>query len=586
MHNKNRRVIKRITAAIMAAMVLAVGVPVYAENSTGEVQATETAQVEELEISIEAEEGKLQEGRVIPFSLTVKNPTGEDFNELTLNTAIVIEGDNWGDAVAFKEFRNCTLKAGEQKTFTGQFYLVAELGYEGAVRHGYIAATATYDGKISPQVKQEFPYIESDLWAKIAENYINNIRFTDWLDSGVAVHFFKDMAPANDVAAVTAMECSDFFINGPYYNEVTQRVEIPYDVFIAEAEKLFVKVPDMTEVNLKNMIYYDASINAMCRPIGGGGNPPHAVIKENMLELGDGRYAVQFKISNEMLGDGMDEDIPDMNDENNYTKCTLTVEENVNGGWRFVSFEGGYTEGTAKPTEPTEPEQPGVSEDRLPQETVNRVVSEISGAAEGENVAVDMGSVTIVPKEILQALKGKNANIVLEMEGYTWTINGKNITETGLKDINLEVKTNVNAIPVDIVDRLANGKMTKQITLTHEGAFGFEAELSLYAGSEYAGQYGNLFWYSDGKMQYMNSGLIDKEGFMTLKFDHASDYVLVMSKEKMSSESIPVDLRVEKDSVQKSPKTGDSSNTVVLYMAIVFGLGTAVAAVKRKKEYK
>ena len=253
---------------------------------------------------------------------------------------------------------------------------------------------------------RDSPYIESDLWAKIVENYINNIRLTDWLNNGVAAHFFKDMASANDVAAVTTMECSDFNLEGPYYNEETRRIEIPYDVFAAEAEKLFVKVPDMTEVNLVNLIYYDDSINAMCRPIGGVGNPPHVVIKENVLELSDGRYAVQFKISNEMLGEGTDEDIPDMNDENNYTKCTLTVEENTNGGWRFVSFEGGYTEGTTKPIEPsepsgpTDPQQPESSENRLPQETVNRVVNEISSASEGERVVVDMDSATIIPKAV------------------------------------------------------------------------------------------------------------------------------------------------------------------------------------------
>ena len=198
----------------------------------------------------------------------MKNPTEEDFNELKLEAAIAVEGANWGDAVAYKGFEPCTLKAGEQRVFMGHFYLVADLGYGDGdpVKHGYIAAVATCDGKTSPQIKQEFPYIESDLWAKIVENYINNIRLTDWLNNGVAAHFFKDMASANDVAAVTTMECSDFNLEGPYYNEETRRIEIPYDVFAAEAEKLFVKVPDMTEVNLVNLIYYDDSINAMCRP--------------------------------------------------------------------------------------------------------------------------------------------------------------------------------------------------------------------------------------------------------------------------------------------------------------------------------
>ena len=69
---------------------------------------------------------------------------------------------------------------------------------------------------------------------------------------------------------------------------------------------------------------------------------------------------------------------------------------------------------------------------------------------------------------------------------------------------------------------------------------------------------------------------------MTLNFDHASDYVVVMSKERMSSENIPADLREGKVTVEKSPKTGDSSDIVLLYALLMIGAGTADMAVKRK----
>lgn len=54
----------------------------------------------------------------------------------------------------------------------------------------------------------------------------------------------------------------------------------------------------------------------------------------------------------------------------------------------------------------------------LPSETVNSVVAAINAAAAGENITVAMGGATVVPKAILEAAKGKDVNIILDMGGY------------------------------------------------------------------------------------------------------------------------------------------------------------------------
>ena len=57
-----------------------------------------------------------------------------------------------------------------------------------------------------------------------------------------------------------------------------------------------------------------------------------------------------------------------------------------------------------------------------------------------------MGSATIVPEEILESAKGRNVTIELKMNGYAWIINGRDITASDIKDINLEVNAGVQNI--------------------------------------------------------------------------------------------------------------------------------------------
>lgn len=240
-------------------------------------------------------------------------------------------------------------------------------------------------------------------------------------------------------------------------------------------------------------------------------------------------------------------------------------------------------EDPTKPEKPVAPNPPAVE---LPQESVAGITEMVVNASEGQKIDVNMGDATVVPEEVLRAARGRDVTIELQMNGYTWTINGQDIAAKDLSDINLEVTLNSNAIPGSTVKKLAGDNPVQQLSLTHNGDFGFRAELSFNIGSEYAGKYGNLYYYdSTGRMVFMNAGTIREDGMISLSFSHASDYVVVISDQKMSQADVPADLQPSKDGTNTTndgnvAKTGDASpiipTLIVLILAAVVIAGVVV----------
>ncbi len=274
---------------------------------------------------------------------------------------------------------------------------------------------------------------------------------------------------------------------------------------------------------------------------------------------------------------------------------TFTVEENMT----FYGYGTDASEEPDKPTPPSQPENPsqpsnpsipapGVS---LPQETIDNTIKIIQSTESGGSVSVDMDGATVISKEILEAAKGKDVNIQLNMGGYTWTINGKDINASNLKDINLEVILDTKNIPSKTLQALAGDNPIRQLSLAHEGDFGFKASLTVNVGSQYSGQFGNLYYHdSDGKMVFINAGKIHPDGNVSLEFSHASDYVIVMSDKEMSQSDVPTEIsptqkKEQVVSPKKSAKTGDETNIVYWMVLGMIALGVC-GILGRKKFYR
>ena len=113
------------------------------------------------------------------------------------------------------------------------------------------------------------------------------------------------------------------------------------------------------------------------------------------------------------------------------------------------------------------------------------------------------------------------------------------------------------------------------VSLAHNGAFGFEAIMNIGLNAENAGMYGNLFYYNEqyGVMQFIWADDLDQYGTAHLVLSHASEYAIVLDKAIMQN-SIA------------SPKTGEEDNGLAnswLLLTILCMTAGSYLTVKRRK---
>ena len=193
----------------------------------------------------------------------------------------------------------------------------------------------------------------------------------------------------------------------------------------------------------------------------------------------------------------------------------------------------------------------------------------VSQVKEGESIELQLETTTI-SKEILEAAKGKDIDLVVKEKDYTWVINGKNITST--KDIDLGVQFDTHAIDENRVKNVAKDNESKQISLNYDGDFGFKATLQFNVGEKNANKSATLY-YNDNDLKEIYHTKVDNQGNVSLEFTHASDYLLVLSEDQ-TNEKAP-----NKDVVQ----TSDESQ-IMMYVSLL--LLSAIVYMKGRKDFE
>ena len=210
----------------------------------------------------------------------------------------------------------------------------------------------------------------------------------------------------------------------------------------------------------------------------------------------------------------------------------------------------------------------------------------------GDTVTVAMNGTTVVPKDVIDSIKGKDTTLVLDMgNGLSWKIFGKDITGAA-GDIDFGVTVGADAgksIPVDVINNVTGERYSINLTLAYDGELGFKATLTVNMESKNAGLYANLFYYNEqtGELEFICAGQIDSDGNVELVFTHASDYTIVVDTRIMSDNGQADN---KSDETIPAPKTDDSTskyawnNTIIIIIGIciiliVFG---AVFYVRKK----
>lgn len=217
---------------------------------------------------------------------------------------------------------------------------------------------------------------------------------------------------------------------------------------------------------------------------------------------------------------------------------------------------------------------------------------QLEEAKAGDTVTVAMNGTTVVPKDVIDSIKGKDTTLVLDMgNGLSWKIYGKDITDAA-GDIDFDVTVGADAgksIPVDVINNVTGERSSLNLTLAYDGEFGFTATLTVNMESKNAGLYANLFYYNEqtGELEFISAGQIDPDGNVELVFIHASDYTIVVDA-KIMSDNGQADNK--SDETIPAHKTDDSTskyawnNTIIIIIGIciiliVFG---AVFYVRKK----
>ena len=160
------------------------------------------------------------------------------------------------------------------------------------------------------------------------------------------------------------------------------------------------------------------------------------------------------------------------------------------------------------------------------------VADNIADAEPGSTVKVDMDGKTVLPGEVLDELAGRDVTLALDMGGgLIWEIYGGDVpADAEYDDVDLGVALGGDDIPADVVNLVTGESGSVQVSLEHDGPFGFELTLVAPLGEDAAGLVANLYRYDDeaGSLGYEATAQVDGEGVARLPFDHASSWLVAL----------------------------------------------------------
>ena len=175
---------------------------------------------------------------------------------------------------------------------------------------------------------------------------------------------------------------------------------------------------------------------------------------------------------------------------------------------------------------------------------------EAKQAPAGEEITVDMNGTTEVPGSLFDLIRGEDVTVVFAMDnGITWSVNGRDVTVEGVRDIDFGVKYGEQAegnIPVSVITNVTGEKFHTGLSLSYDGEFGFQAVLTLNMDQKNAGLYASLYYYNEqtGEMEFICEEEIAEDGSVALTFTHASEYILVVDAK--TAEQEPADTETGK----------------------------------------
>lgn len=224
-----------------------------------------------------------------------------------------------------------------------------------------------------------------------------------------------------------------------------------------------------------------------------------------------------------------------------YTIDRTTTAMSGNQYHCIVTGDGGeVTSDAAMLTVNERPIIPPVIPPTVSEETIGAILDAEPG--ETVSVALEDGDTTL-DAEVFETLAGEDITLEIVLDnGVGWTVNGQDIPEgADLSDLDLGVEMDSDGIPVDVVNTITGERDTVQMTLAHDGDFGFTMTLTAPLGAENAGYWANLYHFDEDaeRLTFETAAEIDADGSVSLSLSHASQYAIVIDDHSHATIDLP-----------------------------------------------
>ena len=229
---------------------------------------------------------------------------------------------------------------------------------------------------------------------------------------------------------------------------------------------------------------------------------------------------------------------------------------NENNGNNGSESSGSGSSGEGSPKDPVLVNQNGASGWKAIIETLESIVKGLDKeSTETKVVEINLNDTTTVPYDVFEVIANTQVNLLINMNGYRWNIDGKTVNQDSLEelkklgtniDLGLEVitesqeKQNVDAWIKNTLDSNKDSRIITGVSyfeLAHNGVFPFEGKLTFLAGKEYVGK--SIFLShvneQDKQVEPQCYVRVMDNGEVTVTMPHASKYVVTLENPVLPS---------------------------------------------------
>ncbi|MBQ9590482.1 MAG: hypothetical protein IJR29_09885 [Butyrivibrio sp.] len=171
----------------------------------------------------------------------------------------------------------------------------------------------------------------------------------------------------------------------------------------------------------------------------------------------------------------------------------------------------------------------------------NKITSEIKKADNGAVISVEMAGLSNVPDTLLDNLQSReDVEVRLQMaDDVEWSIQGSDVKADGIKNVDLGVTLGSKNIPQQILNDVVGTYPHVEFSINYDGELGFTATISVPVGINNAGMNATLYYYDAEKKELQQTGtsIVDSLGFARFSMTHCSDYTVVLSTDKLITDS-------------------------------------------------